>query len=75
MKLNPYCDFADFLNIVQQCDGDVFFSTLDGDLLNLKSELCRYVFAVVVSKPDLLERGTLICKEAADVALLKPFLV
>lgn len=75
MKLNPNCDFANFLNTVSQCSGEVFFETTQGDVLNLKSELCRYVFAVVVSKPHLLETGTLTCAKSQDVALLKKYLL
>lgn len=74
MKLNPNCNFANFLSAVQQCSGDIFFETSEGDVLNLKSELCRYVFAVVLSQPHLLENGVLRCNEEADMALLKPFL-
>jgi len=75
MKLNPNCDFTNFMNTVYQCCDDVFFETAEGDVLNLKSDLCRYVFAVVVSKPHLLEHGTLRCKNAADACLLKEYLL
>lgn len=75
MKLNPDCDFANFLDTVSQCRGDVLFETTQGDVLNLKSELCRYVFAVVVSQPHLLETGTLTCKVDRDVELLKKYML
>ncbi len=75
MKLNPNCDFANFLEIVQQCSGDVLFSTPEGDVLNLKSELCRYIFAVVVSTPRLLETGEVVCRNEDDAVLLRPFLL
>lgn len=75
MKLNPNCNFASFLETVRQCSGDVYFTTPEGDILNLKSELCRYIFAVVVSTPRLLETGELICNNETDVVCLRPFLV
>lgn len=75
MKLNPNCNFADFLSTISLCSGEVFFETTQGDVLNLKSELCRYVFAVVVSQPHLLESGSLICKDSQDVDLLKEYLL
>lgn len=75
MKLNPSCDFAHFLNTISQCSGDVLFETTEGDVLNLKSELCRYIFAVVASKPHLLETGTLTCKKPQDGELLKKYLL
>lgn len=74
MKLNLNCDFVNFLDAVQLCTGDVFFTTTEGDILNLKSELCRYVFAVVISTPQLLENGALTCTNEADMIYLRPFL-
>lgn len=75
MKLNPKCDFSFFLAAIEGCAGDVLFTTTDGDMLNLKSELCRYIFAVVAANPSILEKGDLICKDKSDFAKLQPFLL
>lgn len=75
MKLNPQCDFSNFLSTVENCVGDVFFTTQDGDTLNLKSELCRYIFAVVAANPLILEKGSLICKNKSDFTKLQSFLL
>lgn len=75
MKLNPQCDFSNFLTTIENCNSDVFFATTDGDLLNLKSELCRYVFAIVMATPSLLERGHLICNDKEDASKLQSFLL
>lgn len=75
MKLNPNCNFTRFMSAVSECRGDVFFETSEGDVLNLKSELCRYVFAVVLTKPQLLENSTLKCTDPKDKELILPFLL
>lgn len=75
MKLNPNSDFSNFLATVEHCAGDVLFTTTDGDMLNLKSELCRYVFAVVAANPLILEKGSLICKNESDLTKLQSFLL
>lgn len=33
-------DFDDFIKAVDECKGDVYLETKDGDVLNLKSKLC-----------------------------------
>ena len=45
MHLNPNIDINEFLKVVSTCKGDVLFETPEGDQMNLKSELCRFVFA------------------------------
>ena len=34
-------DMADFMKTLDQCKGDVFLETKEGDVLNLKSKLCQ----------------------------------
>ena len=34
-------DFDDFIKAVDECKGDVYLETKDGDVLNLKSKLCH----------------------------------
>lgn len=75
MRLKPTCDFSHFLDAVEACNEDVYFVTKDGDRLNLKSELCRYIFAVVAANPRLLENGELECKSDMDLERFREFLL
>lgn len=75
MKMKPDIPFQDFLNKVQCCSGEVVFSTADGDLLNLKSTLSQFVFAVAVSKPELTADGKVICTCQEDYNLLAEYLM
>nr|WP_314464743.1 hypothetical protein [uncultured Clostridium sp.] len=74
MKLISTINVIEFLHAVSACHGDVFFHTPEGDILNLKSTLSQYIFAVIESKPALLETGDIICKDANDMIHLQNYL-
>ena len=75
MIIKEGCSIAKFLEAVQHCDGDVFLSTQEGDLLNLKSTLCGYIFAVVINNVELRETSSIICKRKEDEKRLCKFLI
>ena len=43
MKLNNIKQLQEFLAIVNSCEGSVWLESVDGDRLNLKSQLSQYV--------------------------------
>lgn len=63
MKLKENCDIVAFLHAVQQCRGEVFLVTKEGDRLNLKSTLSRYVFAVIAENGKLMAESRVECGE------------
>jgi len=73
MHLNPDLDIKAFLNAVSRCQSDVLFETPEGDQMNLKSELCRYVFASGANVHRTLQ-GEITCKNPADLEVLKEYL-
>ena len=74
MKLKQEIKPVQFLQAVQACVGQVLFLTADGDRLNLKSQLCSYVFAFLCSKPEVMENARLQCSEQQDYERLSGFL-
>lgn len=62
-----------FLEAVAGCTGTVELRTPDGDVLNLKSELSRFLLVAVLAKPNLLQ-NTYIVYQDADEDVLRPFL-
>ena len=36
-------DFDDLIKTIDECKGDVYLETTDGDVLNLKSKLCQMI--------------------------------
>lgn len=73
MRLKDNCDIVAFLNAVQKCKGEVLLSTKEGDRLNLKSLLSRYVFAVIAENRKLTQESRIDCG-AEDLALLEDFI-
>ncbi len=73
MQLRKNVDLVAFLAAVQQCQGEVIFSTPEGDVLNLKSTLSKYIFALAAAKPDIQETGNVCCQNPADVATLQDY--
>lgn len=75
MRLRPDVDLANFLIAVGKCTGEVTFTTPEGDFLNLKSILSRYVFVAAILHPELLTDGSVICRNPSDIELLRDFVV
>ena len=59
--LKPKIRMADFILAAGHCEGNVTFETRDGDVLNLKSELCKYIFLAVSLDSKYLESGKISC--------------
>lgn len=71
MHLKPSIEITEFLKAVNTCKNDVLFETPEGDQMNLKSELCRIVFATT---PHHAVHGDITCKNPDDLAILKDYL-
>ena len=65
MTLTSHTDFAAFLEAVQQCRGEVLFCTREGDKLNLKSTLSKYLFAAL-AEPQIQQPTCGLAERGAD---------
>lgn len=74
MKLKENIDYVAFLQKVRGCAGEVYFSTIDGDRLNLKSMLSEYIFISVAMSSDLIRGGVVTCETADDYGQLSDYL-
>ena len=75
-RLRGDIDVVDFLNTISgACKGEVWFDTDQGDAIELKSELSRYVFLTMCEQDGFLRMGTLTFAEPRDAEALKRFLV
>lgn len=74
MTIKEIIDVPAFLAQVKTCSGDVFFKTVEGDSLNLKSVLSTYIFAVLVQNPELIRNGRVICEDTCDYERLRSYL-
>ena len=73
MRLKESVDVSSFLEATEKCIGDVFFHTPEGDILNVKSLLSRYV-VVSVCKPGELQRAKIVCTSEEDYSVLSDYL-
>lgn len=66
-------DFEDFIKVVDECKGDVFLETSDGDILNLKSKLCQMIGISTILKNTKIEEATIRCANPEDETKLFRF--
>ena len=75
MKFKDSVDFNAFLDTAKQCSGDIFLQTNEGDILNLKSLLSRYVLMSILGNPGLLRSAQVTCVQEDDYQLLTEYLI
>ena len=66
-------DMADFMQTLDQCKGDVFLETNEGDVLNLKSKLCQMMGIANIMRGAIIQEATLRCSNPEDESLLFRF--
>lgn len=75
MKLKLDAALPDFLRQVDACAGEVLYSTPEGDCLNLKSQLSKYIFLAAANGENTsLPSGQVICTESSDFETLRSYL-
>ncbi len=66
-------DIADFIQTLDQCKGEVYLETAEGDVLNLKSKLCQMIGVANIMKDAIIKEVTLRCSNPEDESLLFRF--
>ena len=74
MKFKDSVDINAFLDAAKKCTGDIFFQTNEGDILNLKSLLSRYVMMSIMGDPSLLKSSQITCVQEEDYQMLSEYL-
>lgn len=74
MKIRKDADIVAFLKQIEACRGSVEFSTAEGDRLDLKSPLARYILAALCAKGEISDSGEVLCEDEDDRAMLKMYL-
>ena len=65
-------DVAEFLAVLDTCEGNVFLVTNEGDRLNLKSKLCQIVGTKLIEGGKIAE-ASIICENKNDESKLFRF--
>lgn len=66
-------DFEDFIKAIDECKGDVYLETIDGDVLNLKSKLCQMIGLSTILKNTEVAEATIRCTNPEDESMLFRF--
>lgn len=75
MYLKQPLGTVDFFKAIDRCGGEVLLRTKERDLLNLRSQLCRFVFAVAVSEKSFFEGAEVECSDPSDYEILRDYLI
>ena len=76
MKTLSAAETVELLNAARLAEGDVWFTTAEGDKLNLKRLLCKYVFLAAADDPQrgMFSRGKIVCDVESDYDLLRDYM-
>ena len=66
-------DFDDFIKAIDECKGDVYLETSDGDSLNLKSRLCQMLGLSTILANTEVEEAWVRCTNKDDETMLFRF--
>ena len=66
-------DVAEFLAVLDTCEGNVFLVTADGDKLNLKSKLCQLVGLTQLIEGGRIAEASVYCENKNDECKLFRF--
>lgn len=66
-------DFDDFIKAIDECKGDVYLETRDGDILNLKSKLCQMIGLSTILGNSEVTEATIRCANPEDETMLFRF--
>ena len=66
-------DVAEFLAVLETCEGNVFLVTIEGDRLNLKSKLCQLVGLTKLIEGGKIAEASVYCENVRDESKLFRF--
>lgn len=70
MKLKNIKNLEEFFETVDKCNGDVYLTTKEGDRLNLKSQLTKYITLAALCHTTVISEMDLEVSDPEDMALL-----
>ena len=75
MKVQNITNIDKFFETIDRCDGVVELLTPEGDRLNLKSQLCKYLALAKIFSDGKIKEIEIICHEPKDVEKLIEYMV
>ena len=65
--------FEKFIEAIDQCKGNVWLITPEGDKLNLKSKLCQVIGLTRLVSGGMIDEAKIFCEDPEDDSLLFRF--
>ena len=75
MKLMNIKDVNTFFKIIDECQGDVFLASDEGDMINLKSKLSQYLAVVNLFSDGYISQLTLVTSTTGDSERLMKYML
>ena len=75
MKVQNITNIDKFFETVDKCQGAVELLTPEGDRLNLKSQLCKYLALAKIFSDGKIKEIEIICHEPKDVNSLIEYMI
>lgn len=75
MKVHNITDIDKFFGVIDSCVGRVELVTAEGDRLNLKSTLCKYVALAKVFSDGTIPSLELVVYESEDIGRLVDYML
>ena len=73
MKLKNINNLEQFFETVDKCKGDVYLTTSEGDRLNLKSQLTKYITLAALCHSTVISEMNLEVSNPEDMPLLMDY--
>lgn len=75
MKIQNITNIEKFFEKVKECKGAVELMTLEGDRINLKSQLCRYFMLAKIFSDGIIKEVEIVVHEPEDVDKLLNYMI
>lgn len=75
MYLKQPVNTVDFFKAIDRCSGEILLRTKEKDILNLRSQLCRFIFAVALSDKGFFDEAIVECSAISDYEVLRDYLI
>lgn len=73
VKFFSAAELNEFFEVLSRCTSDVRFVSYEGDILNLRSRLCQFLFSAAALNDELTIKGELLFSDEADREVLSQY--
>lgn len=75
MKVTNITNVDEFFKVIEGCSGDVYLVSNEGDRINLKSRLSKYLALATVFSSDIIESVELVVSDPEDTKKMLNYMI